>query len=193
MCNVTSGQGRFTMSTPATPVSDWTTPERDTVRRCTFHLGQAVLDGYHVVQIRGATNCVIDSNRVHITMAGPLVNEINPFVAFFMRACERKDNYWSTMNTFGATQMMRWRDWSQSNRVYRDTINMFGDGNCRFAPSSAGSYVGTTTQNYFDGLYVKCATNPSDYALYYQNGMRRDTLRNCVIIDSLSKTFTNSA
>ena len=51
--------------------------------------------------------------------------------------------------------------------------------------------MGTTTQNYFDGLYVKCSTSPSDYALYYQNGMRRDTLRNCIVIDSLGKAFTN--
>jgi hypothetical protein len=69
---------------------------------------------------------------------------------------------------------------------------MSGSGNCRFSPSSAGSYVGTTTQNYFKGLYVKSSTNPSDFALYYQNGMRRDTLLNCIVIDSLGKAFTNA-
>jgi hypothetical protein len=190
MVNVTGGVGRFTMSTPATPISDWTIPERDTVRRCTFSLGTQVTGGYHVVQIRGATHCVIDSNQVSITMATGLVNEINPFIAFFMRYCRLKDNRWEIMNTDGANQMMRWRDSSMWNRVYRDTIIMRGSGNCRFAPSSAGSYVGTTSYNYFEGLFVKCSTNPSDFALYYQNGMRLDTLRNCVVVDSIGKAFT---
>ncbi len=190
MVNVTSGLGRFSMSTPATPIYDWTTPERDTVRRCTFRLGEQVTDGYHVVQIRGATNCVIDSNQVYIQMA-PSLFQINPLIAYFMRYCELKDNKWHVVNTNGANQMLRWRDSTMFNRVYRDTILMMGSGNCRFAPSSAGSHVGTTDQNYFDGLLIKSSTNPSDYALYYQNGMRRDTLRNCVVIDSLGKAFTN--
>lgn len=189
--NVTSGLGRFSMATPATPVYDWTTPERDTVRRCTFRLGEQIQDGYHVVLIRGATNCVIDSNQVYIQMNPVLPNEINPFIAFFMRYCELKDNRWQVLNTGGNNQMVRWRDSTQFNRVYRDSVIMSGSGNCRFAPSSAGSHVGTTTQNYFNGLYVKCSTSPSDYALYYQNGMRRDTLINCVVIDSLGKAFTN--
>ena len=191
MVNVTSGLGRFTMSTPAAPPSDWTTPERDTVRRCTFQLGQAVTDGYHVVQIRGATNCVIDSNRVFIQMYQPLVNEVNPFIAFFMRYCELKDNHWQVYNTGYKDQMFRWRDSTQFNRCYRDSVIMQGQGNCRFMPSSAGSFVGTTTQNYFEGVYVKSSTDPSDFALYYQNGMRRDTLKNCIVIDSLGKAFTN--
>ncbi len=190
MVNVTGGVGRFSMSTPATPISDWTIPERDTVRRCTFSLGTQVTGGYHVVQLRGVTNCVIDSNQVSITMATGLVNEVNPFIAFFMRYCQLKDNRWEIMNTDGVNQMMRWRDSSMWNRVYRDTVIMRGSGNCRFAPSSAGSYVGTTSFNYFDGLFVKCSTNPSDYALYYQNGMRLDTLRNCVVVDSIGKAFT---
>jgi hypothetical protein len=191
MVNVTSGLGRFTMSTPAAPPSDWTTPERDTVRRCTFQLGQDVTDGYHVVQIRGATNCVIDSNRVFIQMYPNLVNEVNPFIAFFMRYCELKDNHWQVLNTGFKDQMFRWRDSTQFNRCYRDSVIMQGQGSCRFMPSSAGTFVGTTTQNYFDGLYVKSSTNPSDFALFYQNGMRRDTLRHCIVIDSLGKAFTN--
>ncbi|MEO5618555.1 MAG: fibronectin type III domain-containing protein [Candidatus Eisenbacteria bacterium] len=190
MVNVTSGLGRFTMTTPATPVADWTTPERDTIRRCTFHLGEQVTDGYHIVQFRGVTNCVIDSNQVNIQMAPNLVNEIDPFIAFYMRNSEFKDNRWRVKHS-GGNHLFRWRDSTMFNRVHRDSIILFGSGNLRFAPSSAGSYVGTTTQNYFNGLYVKCSTNPSDYALYYQNGMRRDTLINCVVIDSLGKAFTN--
>lgn len=191
MVNVTSGLGRFSMSTPAAPPYQWTTPERDTVRRCTFNVGQAVTDGYHVVQIRGATNCVIDSNRVYIQMYPNLVNEVDPFIAFFMRYCELKDNRWQVLNTGGQGHMFRWRDSTQFNRVYRDSVILQGSGYCRFAPSSAGTFVGTTTQNYFKGLYVKSSTDPSDYALYYQNGMRRDTLLNCIVIDSLGKAFTN--
>ncbi len=191
MVNVTSGLGRLSMSTPATPISDWTTPERDTIRRSTFNLGQQVTSGYHVVQIRGATNCVIDSNQVYIQMYPNLVNEVDPFIAFFMRYCQLKDNRWQVLNTGGADHMFRWRDSTMFNRVYRDSVILMGSGNCRFAPSSAGSYVGTTTQNYFYGLYVKSSTDPSDYALYYQNGMRRDTLLHCVVIDSLGKAFTN--
>jgi len=189
--NVTSGLGRFSMSTPATPVADWTTPERDTVRRCTFNLGEQITDGYHVIQIRGATNCVIDSNQVNVQMAPVIPNEIDPFIAFYMRNCELKDNRWHVVNTDGHARLFRWRDSTMFNRVYRDTVIMRGNGQLRFAPSSAGSYVGTTTGNYFDGLYVRNSTNPSDFALYYQNGMRRDTLRNCVVIDSLGKAFTN--
>jgi hypothetical protein len=190
MVNVTSGLGRFSMATPAAPISDWTTPERDTIRRCTFHLGEQVTDGYHVVLFRGVTNCVIDSNQVNIQMASNLVHEIDPFIAFFMRNSELKDNRWRVRNG-GGSHMFRWRDSTMFNRVYRDSVILFGSGHMRFAPSSAGTYVGTTTQNYFDGLYVKSSTNPSDYALYYQNGMRRDTLLNCVVIDSLGKAFTN--
>ena len=191
MVNVTSGLGRFTMATPATPISDWTTPERDTVRRCTFHLGEAVTGGYHVVILRGTTHCVIDSNQVYIQMYPTLVNEVDPFIAFFMRYCELKDNHWQVLNTGGQDHLFRWRDSTQFNRVYRDSVILQGKGNCRFAPSSAGSYVGTTTQNFFDHLYVKSSTDPSDYALYYQNGMRRDTLQYCTVIDSLGKAFTN--
>lgn len=190
--NVTSGLGRFTMSTPAAPPYEWTTPERDTVRRCTFQLGRDAQNGYHVVQIRGATSCVIDSNQVYIQMFEPLVNEVNPFIAFFMRYCELKDNRWQVYNTGYKDQMFRWRDSTQFNRVYRDSVIMTGQGTCRFMPSSAGSFVGTTTQNYFKGLYVKSSTNPSDFALFYQNGMRRDTLLNCIVIDSLGKAFTNA-
>ena len=111
-CNVTSGLGRFTVSTPATPVADWTTPERDTIRRCTFHLGEQVTDGVHIVQIRGATKCVIDSNQVYIQMAPNLVNEIDPFIAFYMRNCEFKDNRWQVINS-GGNHLFRWRDSTQ--------------------------------------------------------------------------------
>src|SRR5262249_49093987 len=156
-----SGLGRLTMSTPATPISDWTIPERDTLRRCTVDIGQQVTDGYHCVQIRGATNCVIDSNRVFIQMYPNLVNEIDPFIAFFMRYSELKDNYWQVLTTTGQSHMFRWRDSSMFNRCYRDSVILRGSGSVRFAPSSAGSYVGTTTQNYFYGLYVKSSTDPS--------------------------------
>lgn len=190
--NITSGLGRFTMSTPATPISDWTTPERDTVRYCTFHLGEQVTDGYHVVQLRGVTNCVIDSNRVFIQMAPVLPNEISPLIAYFMRYSQFKDNYWHVVNTGGNNNMLRWRDSTSFNRTYRDTVLMMGSGNLRFGPSVAGSYVGSTERNYFEGMFIKCSSDPSDYAVYYQNGIRADTLIRCVVIDSLGKAYTNS-
>jgi hypothetical protein len=74
------------------------------------------------------------------------------------------------------------------NRVYRDTSLLSGY-NIRFAPSSSGSWPGSTNQNYFEGLYLKNSCSPSDVALFYQNGSPLDTLRNCVVIDSIGKAF----
>ena len=187
--NVTSGLGRFTMATPAAPPSDWTIPERNVVRRCTFQLGGNVTDGYHVVVMRGAQRCQIDSNQVYITLSPNITAEIDPFIAYFMQGCTFRDNRWEVMNNHNDNHLFRWRDSTMFNRVYRDTIILRGHA-VRFAPSSSGTWVGSTNQNYFEGLYLKCSTNPSDYALYYQNGMRGDTLRNCVVIDSLAKALT---
>lgn len=185
---VTGGNGHFTLAVPSVPVASYTIPERDTVRGCTMVLGRTEVSGNHIVMIKGAQRCVIDSNRVDITLSANIVAETDPFIAFYMKWCVFADNKWSVRSEHNANHLFRWRDSTMFNRVYRDTILLTGY-NVRFAPSSAGSWPGTTDQNYFEGLFLKSSVTGGDVALFYQNGSRRDTLRNCVVIDSLDKAF----
>src|SRR5262249_26480558 len=93
--NVTSGNGRLSLAAPSTPVSAFTIPERNVGRRCTMYLGYAQTTGNHVVLIRGAQNCTIDSNQVWITMAPNISAETDPFIAFYMKWCRFADNRWT--------------------------------------------------------------------------------------------------
>lgn len=186
--NVTGGTGGFSMSVPSTPVADFTIPERNTVRRCTMNLGMNMTSGTHVVLLRGVQRCVVDSNRIFITMAPNITAETDPLIAFYMKWTEFKDNYWRVHSLHNADHLFRWRDSTMYNRMIRDTL-IFSGYNMRFAPSSAGSWPGTTDQNYFEGLYIKNTCVNHDVALWYQNGSRRDTIRNSVVIDSLGKAF----
>ena len=186
--NVTSGNGRLSLAAPSTPVAAFTIPERNVVRRCTMYLGYAQTTGNHVVLIRGAQNCTIDSNQVWITMAPNITAETDPFIAFYMKWCRFADNRWTVRSEHNADHLFRWRDSTMFNHCYRDTILMSGY-NMRFAPSSSGSWPGSTNQNYFEGLVLKNSCAPHDVGLFYQNGSRQDTLRNCVVIDSIGKAF----
>ncbi len=187
--DVVSGRGHFSLNVPSTPVASFTIPERNIVRRCNMWLGEDQTYGFHVVQIRGAQNCIIDSNRVNIVLSSAIAGETDPFIAFYMKWCTFRDNRWTVRNNHSLPHLFRWRDSTMFNRVYRDTILMSGN-TCRFAPSSSGSWEGSTDDNYFEGLYVKSSCIPADVALFYQNGTRRDTLRNCVVIDSMGKAMT---
>lgn len=186
--NVTGGTGHFSLAVPSVPVAAFTIPERNIIRRCVMNLGMAQTYGTHVVMMKGAQRCVIDSNRFNITMAPNITAETDPLIAFYMKWCEFKDNYWRVHSLHNADHLFRWRDSTMYNRVYRDTM-IFTGYNVRFAPSSSGSWEGTTDQNYIEGLYLKKSCINSDVALFYQNGSRRDTLKNCVVIDSLGKAF----
>jgi|GEM_PF-3254742 len=186
--NVTGGTGGFSMAAPSTPVAEFTIPERNVIRRCTMNLGMNMTTGTHVVLLRGNQRCVVDSNRIFITMAPNISAETDPLIAFYMKWNEFKDNYWRVHSLHNANHLFRWRDSTMYNRVYRDTL-IFSGYNVRFAPSSSGSWPGTTDQNYFDGLYIKNTCVGHDVALWYQNGSRRDTIRNTVVIDSLGTPF----
>lgn len=187
--NVTSGNGHFTMAVPSVPVAAFTIPERNTIRRCVMNLGMQQTYGTHVVMIKGAQRCVVDSNTFNITMAPNITAETDPLIAFYMKWCQFKDNRWRVHSLHNADHLFRWRDSTMFNRIYRDTM-IFTGYNVRFAPSSSGSWEGSTDQNYIEGLYLKKSCVTSDVALFYQNGSRRDTLRNCVVIDSVGKAFT---
>jgi len=186
--NVTSGNGHFGLLVPSTPVASFTIPERITVRRCVMNLGRQQTTGYHVVFIRGAQRCVIDSNQISITLSSAISAETDPLIAFYMKWCQFKDNKWTVVSNHDADHLFRWRDSTMFNRVYRATILLSGN-NVRFAPSSSGSWPGSTDQNYFEGLYLKKNCSGGDVALFYQNGSRRDTLKNCVVIDANGKAF----
>lgn len=186
--DVVSGKGHFSCNVPSVPVASYTIPEFNTIRRCRMWLGEDQTYGQHVVQIKGMQSCTLDSNQVYITMSPNITAETDPFIAFYMKYCTFKDNKWVVRSNHNAAHLFRWRDSTMFNRVYRDTIIMSGYV-VRFAPSSSGSWPGTTDQNYFEGLYVKSSCVPGDVALFYQNGSRRDTLRNCVVIDSVGKAI----
>jgi len=186
--DVTGGNGFLSIAVPSVPVAAYTIPERDTIRRCTMSLGRAQTTGNHVVMIKGAQRCVIDSNQVSITMSPNIVAETDPFIAFYMKWCQFRDNRWTVLSLHDANHLFRWRDSTMFNRVYRDTILLSGY-NVRFAPSSAGSWPGTTTENYFEGLFLEKRCIGADVALFYQNGSRRDTLRDCVVVDSSGKAL----
>jgi hypothetical protein len=186
--NVTSGNGHFTMAVPSVPVASFTIPERNTIRRCTMRLGLQQTYGTHCVMIKGAQRCVVDSNQIFINMSPNITAETDPLIAFYMKWCEFKDNRWTVRSDHNSDHLFRWRDSTMYNRCIRDTILLSGY-NIRFAPSSSGSWPGSTDQNYFEGLYLKKSCVTSDVALFYQNGSRRDTLKNCVVIDSLGKAF----
>lgn len=186
--NVTSGNGNFNLAVPSVPVAAFTIPERNIIRRCTMNLGLQQTTGNHVVMIKGAQRCVIDSNQIFITMSSAITAETDPLIAFYMKWCEFKDNRWRVHSMHNADHLFRWRDSTMFNRIYRDTM-IFTGYNVRFAPSSSGSWEGSTDQNYIEGLYLKKSCVNSDVALFYQNGSRRDTLKNCVVIDSLGKAF----
>lgn len=186
--NVTSGNGNFSMRVPSVPVAAFTIPERNTIRRCVMNLGMQQTSGTHVVWFMGAQRCVVDSNQFNITMAPNITAETDPLIAFYMKWCVFKDNKWRVHSLHNADHLFRWRDSTMFNRIYRDTM-IFSGYNVRFAPSSSGSWEGTTDQNYIEGLYLKNTCVNSDVALFYQNGSRRDTLRNCVVIDSVGKAF----
>jgi hypothetical protein len=186
--DVTGGTGGFSMKVPSTPVASFTIPERNVVRRCTMHLGRNMTTGTHVVFLRGAQNCVVDSNRIFITLASNISDETDPLIAFYCKWNHFRDNYWRVHSEHNANHLFRWRDSTMYNRTYRDSF-VFSGYNVRFAPSSAGSYAGTTDQNYFEGIYVKNTCRNHDVALWYQNGSRRDTIRNAVVIDSAGTPF----
>ena len=186
--NVTSGNGHVSLAVPSVPVAAFTIPERNIIRRCTMNLGLQQTTGTHVFMIKGAQRCVIDSNQIFITMSSAITAETDPLIAFYMKWCEFKDNRWRVHSNHNADHLFRWRDSTMYNRVYRDTM-IFTGYNVRFAPSSSGSWEGSTDQNYIEGLYLKKSCINSDVALFYQNGSRRDTLKNCVVIDSLGKAF----
>lgn len=186
--NVTSGNGHFTMAVPSVPVAAFTIPERNTIRRCVMNLGMQQTYGTHVVMIKGAQRCVVDSNQFYITLSAAISAETDPLIAFYMKWCVFKDNKWRVHSMHNADHLFRWRDSTMFNRIYRDTM-IFTGYNVRFAPSSSGSWEGTTDQNYIEGLYLKKSCINSDVALFYQNGSRRDTLKNCVVIDSVGKAF----
>lgn len=186
--DVTGGTGHFTMAVPSVPVAAFTIPERNTIRRCVMHLGLQQTYGTHVVMFKGMQRCVLDSNQFYITMAPNITAETDPLIAFYMKWCEFKDNRWRVHSLHNADHLFRWRDSTMFNRITRDTM-IFTGYNVRFAPSSSGSWAGTTDQNTIEGLYLKKSCVNSDVALFYQNGSRRDTLRNCVVIDSIGKAF----
>lgn len=186
--NVTGGTGHFTMAVPSVPVASFTIPERNIIRRCTMHLGLQQTYGTHVVMFKGMQRCVIDSNQFYITLAAGINAETDPLIAFYMKWCEFKDNRWRVHSMHNADHLFRWRDSTMFNRIVRDTM-IFTGYNVRFAPSSSGSWEGTTDQNYIEGLYLKNSCVNSDVALFYQNGSRRDTLKNCVVMDSVGKAF----
>ena len=186
--DVVSGLGHFSCNVPSVPVAAYTIPEFNTIRRCRMWLGGNQTYGQHVVQIKGMQSCTLDSNQVYITMSPNITAETDPFIAFYMKFCTFKDNKWVVRNNHSGSHLFRWRDSTMFNRVYRDTVLMSGNI-CRFAPSSSGTWEGSTDRNYFEGLYVKSSCVPGDVALFYQNGSRRDTLRNCVVIDSVGKAM----
>jgi len=105
-----------------------------------------------------------------------------------MKYCVFRDNYWRVHSLHDQGHLFRWRDSTMYNRVYRDSM-VFTGYPVTLEPSSSGSWPGTTDQNYFEGLYVKKSCISSEFALFYQNGSRRDTLRNCVVIDSIGRAF----
>jgi len=160
----------------------------NTLSDCSFTLTPTDLGG-HTIRLKTLDGCLVRRCRFLIDVGAGAVGA-SPTKLFTVRDCRFEDSFWDITNRCtGNCDESGWfvlRDFTQSNVLERDTIQMHGPGETQFFASCSGSWPGTTFNNDYDHCVIKNdGPNAYGHAMFWQDAAESDTVTNCVFASSL--------
>jgi hypothetical protein len=158
---------------------------RNVIRNCTFNLN-VLSAGGHTIRLKDVEDGVFDHCRFLINISAA-ATDASPTKMFWVKRCTFSDCYWNVVGgCINGCDEAGWfvmRDYTQNNSFVRDTVIMNGPGLVQILASASGSYPNTVMNNSFDSCIFKApGDGPNGCAMYYQDGCRWDTFKNCVFI-----------
>lgn len=193
MWAVTGIQGGLNCSTsPYTPVL------RDTINDNVFDITHSGV-GQAGAMFYMAEGIVMNRCQFNITVTSTGNN--GTFKIYDLRSSRIIDNNWTITSQRAYPQsgcdecnVSYYRDYTINNLFQRDTLNFTGSNQLVWFASASGSCAQTTGGNRWDSCVIRNSTpyvtGQTSGMMWFQNGMRTDTLTNCVLVgDGAAPTF----
>lgn len=166
----------------------------DTLSDCTFNLNQAG-SGYSQAALRVYTTSGLQFNRCRFFINIGANGNHGTWKMYGGRYGKFTDcmfDYTSSRNTTSSgcdeCNTSYFRDYTMFNLFQRDTFNLHSQYMMTFMPEASGSFPNSTQGNRYDQCVFRydgaVVTDHYSALLWYQDGMRSDTLTNCVVVSS---------